>query len=99
MITGCLSPATDARNPSTIPIIIGFLAILIHAFFIFDALSFSAALPSAFSGTALNVRTITENILNSGTAATIIRGAIPVLEYMLCMKAMPRIAALLRNDA
>ena len=107
-------------KPNTIPIIIGFLTILIHAFlilsvlwltvffivilsvttsslsFIFCTVSYvSISFTTTSLGCALNVSTTTANILNSGTAATIISGAIPVSEYIFCTNAIPRIAALL----
>ena len=120
IITGYFILSIDDMKPNTIPIIIGFLTILILAFlilsvlwltvffivilsvttsslsFIFCTVSYvSISFTTTSLGCALNVSTTTANMLNSGTAATIISGAIPVSEYIFCTNAIPSIAALL----
>ena len=75
--------------------IIGFFAIPTAVFLI------SSPFPTAFSSFgAVIVRMITEKMLYSGTLPRIISGAIPLLDspYMLCMKAIPKSAALLLKD-
>ena len=97
IIAGYFILSIDDIKPRTIPIIIGFFNILTNAFFIL--LPFPALTASLLSaGCALNVSTTTANILNNGTAATIISGAIPVSEYIFCTNAIPRIAALLLHE-
>ena len=88
---------SDATSPVRIPIIIGFVIILYKAFLMLSPLTISAD-SSPFSGAALNVRATTDIILKSGTAAAIIRGAIPVSEYIFWINAIPRIAALLLQE-
>ena len=50
------------------------------------------------AGRGNNIKKAFVNILNNGTAATIISGAIPVSEYIFCTNAIPRIAALLLHE-
>ena len=88
-IVGILSPVHATIIPRKIPIIIGFFSTLIKDFLI-------ASLPFLLS-LASTVRIITEYILYSGTADTIISGPIPELPYILSINAIPRIAALPRT--
>ena len=77
-IVGNLMLSREATKPITIPIIIGFLRMLMAAFLMLSFLEVveQISLPWS-SGWALKVRIVTAKILNNGTAATIIRGAIP----------------------
>ena len=77
---------TENGIPRTIPIIIGFFRIFTNAFFIPSVPCISSLPPK--------VSAITEITLYIGTAATIIRGAMPELPQIFSTNATPSTAAL-----
>ena len=76
-----------AKIPNIIGLVITFLIVVFTKF------------PSFFLFLDPNVNIITEYMLYSGIADTIISGAIPELPYIFSTNAIPRIAPLPRTDA